>query len=192
VTAQIDPLQCAHLDPWNESQIVAFHDPRRLPLEQISDRMKRSWGVGHYLYSRVQSEQAAALKTTHIVPCGCLFPLAGNWQVGALLESCAPCRSVLFASTFVPPTPGFRPPPHLARRTRLNGLSGTTTVQGVSKKREDCKVESGVRENGDAKKPANVQAKDLPVSGVTSSASFKPGEKRPITGATTCGSMARR
>src|SRR3989442_7545722 len=35
----------------------------------------------------------------------------------------------------------------------------------------------------------NVQAKDLPDSGVTNSASFRPGEKRPITGATICGSI---
>src|SRR6266849_2219031 len=35
----------------------------------------------------------------------------------------------------------------------------------------------------------NVHAKDLPVSGVTNSASFRPGEKRAITGAITCGSM---
>src|SRR5258708_597219 len=35
----------------------------------------------------------------------------------------------------------------------------------------------------------NVHAKDLPDSGVTNSASFRPGEKRPITGATTCGSI---
>src|SRR2546422_1143194 len=34
-----------------------------------------------------------------------------------------------------------------------------------------------------------VQAKDLPESGVTNSASFRPGEKRPITGATICGSI---
>src|SRR3989449_5717826 len=34
-----------------------------------------------------------------------------------------------------------------------------------------------------------VQAKDLPDSGVTNSASFRPGEKRPITGATICGSI---
>src|SRR5260370_4063070 len=35
----------------------------------------------------------------------------------------------------------------------------------------------------------NVHAKDLPDSGVTNSASFRTGEKRPITGATTCGSI---
>src|SRR5258707_8410993 len=35
----------------------------------------------------------------------------------------------------------------------------------------------------------NVHAKDLPVSGVTNSASFSPGEKRAISGAATCGSM---
>src|SRR5260370_41990665 len=34
----------------------------------------------------------------------------------------------------------------------------------------------------------NVHAKDLPVSGVTNSASFSPGEKRAISGAATCGS----
>src|SRR5713101_4684718 len=34
----------------------------------------------------------------------------------------------------------------------------------------------------------NVQAKDLPVSGGTNSASFRPGEKRAISGAGTCGS----
>src|SRR5882724_4944043 len=37
----------------------------------------------------------------------------------------------------------------------------------------------------------NVQAKDLPVSGVvTNSASFKPGENRAITGASVCGSIS--
>jgi hypothetical protein len=35
----------------------------------------------------------------------------------------------------------------------------------------------------------NVQAKDLPDSGVTNSASFRPGENRAITGAAVCGSM---
>src|SRR6266581_4149468 len=34
-----------------------------------------------------------------------------------------------------------------------------------------------------------VHAKDLPVPGVTNSASFRPGEKRAISGAGTCGSM---
>src|SRR5258708_30516590 len=34
----------------------------------------------------------------------------------------------------------------------------------------------------------NVHAKDLPDSGVTNSASFRPGEKRAINGAATCGS----
>ena len=35
----------------------------------------------------------------------------------------------------------------------------------------------------------NVQAKDFPVCGVTNSASFRPGEKRAISGAGACGSM---
>src|SRR5713226_837749 len=35
----------------------------------------------------------------------------------------------------------------------------------------------------------NIQAKDLPDSGVMSSASFRPGEKRAMTGGITCGSM---
>src|SRR6266853_6372419 len=60
-------------------------------------------------------------RVQNIVPCGCLFPLAGNWQVGGTLgrvvpparQSCLPRRSP-------PPTPDSVHPTNLAELR--NGL----------------------------------------------------------------------
>ena len=101
-------------------------------------------------------------------------------------ESCALCLSILFASTsflFNTPIPASTSqPPN--RRAIWGGGDLQVRNQG-----EDREVENGVRGDGYAQKPSKRPRKDLPVSGVTNSASFRPGEKRAIRGAGTCGSM---
>src|SRR5258706_10919168 len=82
--------------------------------------MKRSWVVGHYLYSRVQSEQASALKTTTL----CRAVVCSRWLVigrwGALLgELCSLPVSPVYLDvcpsyTRIPYTPEGRITLHLA------------------------------------------------------------------------------
>src|SRR5467141_2220695 len=95
-------------------------------------------------------------------------------------ESCAPACQSCLPRPLSFSTPRFQ---QAQAGHRIDELFGAGAIRKVRNQGEDREVENGVRGDGYAQKPSKRPRKDLPVSGVTNSASFRPGEKRAIRGA---------
>src|SRR5216684_9197651 len=98
-----------------------FRDPRQASAEANLRQNETILGGRTLLVQPGPIGTSGRIEDNDIVPCGCLFPLAGNWQVGGTLgrvvlparQSCLPRRSP-------PPTPDSVHPTNLAELR--NGL----------------------------------------------------------------------
>src|SRR6266404_1177235 len=77
-----------------------FHDPRQASAEANLLQNETILGGRTLLVQPSPIGTSGRIEDKDIVPCGCLFPLAGNWQVGSTLgrvvlparQSCLPRR----------------------------------------------------------------------------------------------------